>query len=61
MSSDALAMRPTKLYVDPTTDHRVLLVIIDDELVSAVVRLTPASAARLAYRLLDTAADVEHP
>jgi hypothetical protein len=54
--SECLATRPAHTYVDPTVDGHVLLVnIAANEMDSAVIRLTPANAAKLGQMLISVA------
>jgi hypothetical protein len=59
---DTLKTRPAGIQLDPamTTGH-VLMVVLDEDLDSMVLRFTPAQAARLGQALIDTAARLEMP
>ena len=60
--SETLATRPAHTYVDPTVDGHVLLVnIAAEEMDSAVIRLTPANAYKLAQMLISAAESIELP
>ena len=59
--TNSLRTRRAHIEIDPTHDARILLVIFSDRLDSTVLRLTPAQAARLGQRLIDTAARMEQP
>ena len=61
MSESTLRTRPIGIRLDPTPDGRILLVAIDDDLRSFVLRFTAPQAARFAHALYDMAKRLESP
>ena len=53
---------PAQTYVDPSpATNQVVLIHVDEDLDTTVVRLTPGNAARLGHMLIAAAESVEMP
>jgi hypothetical protein len=59
--NDTLSTVPTRITVDATPDGHILVISVDDDLVSNVLRLTTAGAYKLALRLINTAESIQLP